>query len=168
MDYFYHASDEEGIPITLLTKTEFDDLANSSLDHTINWIVTSSRSVKAGRHYLVPDEDGKLSQVVVIVDENLSIWTLAELPLSLPGGHYYLSKDIATQDKEKLTIGWGLGAYQFTKYKDKRDCAQLYITPEMDQTLVAATINSTYLVRDLVNEPANEMMPTHLSDAVKN
>jgi len=167
MDCFYEATNEDAIPITLLTKPKFDELAKTSLDHTINWILTSTRSVKQGNHYLVPDADGKLNQVVVIVDDSPSIWTLADLPMVLSTGHYYLSEDIAVHDKQKFTIGWGLGAYQFSKFTSKKECAQLLLATDINQTTVQATIESTYLVRDLVNEPANEMMPTHLSDATK-
>ena len=163
MDCFYEAANEDSILITLLTKSEFDELTNSSLDPFITWILSSNRSIRAGNHYLVPDDAGKLNQVVVIVDDNLSIWTIADLPFSLPVGSYYLSDTISLENREKLIMGWGLGAYQFSKYKNKKDCARLSFDSDIDQATVLATINSTRIVRDLVNEPANEMMPEHLS-----
>ena len=167
MDCFYEVVSEDDVQITLLTKSKFDELAKSSLDHTINWILTSSRSVKAGQHFLVPDEAGKVSQVVVIVDDNLSIWTLAGLPMSLPSGQYYLTDDVPADARQKLSIGWGLGAYQFTRFTSKKECAQLLMAKDIDQALIDATINASYLVRDLINQPANEMMPQHLADAAK-
>ncbi len=167
MDCFYEAVNEDAIPITLLTKPKFDELAKTSLDHTINWILTSTRSVKQGKYYLVPDADGKLNQVVVIVDDNPSIWTLADLPMALPTGHYYLSEELTVHDRLKFTIGWGLGAYQFSKFTSQKECAQLLLTTDINHSMVQATIESTYLTRDLINEPANEMMPMHLSDTAK-
>ena len=167
MDCFYQAATEDSILITLITKAEFDDLANSSLDNTINWILSSSRTVKEGKHYLVPTAEGKLNQVVVIVDANLSFWTIAGLPMSLPTGSYHLSDSISVADRQKLTIGWGLGAYQFSNYLKKKECARLLFANDIDQATALAVINSTYLVRDLINQPANEMMPINISQAAQ-
>jgi leucyl aminopeptidase len=167
MDCFYEAANEDSILITLLTKAEFDELTKSSLDTVTTWILSSNRSVEAGNHYLVPDDAGKLNQVVVIVDDNLSIWTIAGLPFLLPEGNYFLTDTISAEDREKLILGWGLGAYQFSKYKKKKDCARLSFDSDIDQTTVLATINSTQIVRDLINQPANEMMPVHLSEVTQ-
>jgi leucyl aminopeptidase len=168
MDCFYEAANEDSILITLLTKAEFDELTNSSLDTVTTWILSSNRSIQEGNHYLVPDDVGKLNQVVVIVDDNLSIWTIADLPFSLPTGNYFLADTISVEDREKLILGWGLGSYQFSKYKKKKQCARLSFDADIDQASVLATISSTIIVRDLINEPANEMMPEHLSKVTQN
>ncbi len=169
MDCFYEAGNEDSILITLVTKAEFDELTNSSLDNVATWILSSNRSIQVGNHYLVPDAVGKLNQVVVIVDDNLSIWTIAGLPFSLPTGNYFLADTIPLEDREKLITGWGLGSYQFSKYKKKKgkDSARLSLDSDIDQTSVLAIIDSTCIVRDLINEPPNEMMPQHLSKATQ-
>jgi len=167
MDCFYETQGVDDIQIVLLTKSEFDELSNSSLDYTTNWILSSSRSVKAGAHYLIPNDEGKLSQVVVIVDNKTSIWSLANLPQSLPTGNYYLSDAIPVLDRQKMCIGWGLGAYQYSEYQSSIECARLLIEKDINKANVYANINSTNIVRDLINKPANEMMPQHLSEASK-
>ena len=167
MDCFYEAANEDSIQITLFTKAEFDELAKSSLENVCTWLLSSNRSIQPGSHHLVPDENGKLNQVVVIVDDNLSIWTIAGLPLMLPAGNYFLSNSISAEDKQKLTIGWGLGSYQYSKYLPKKESARLSFSSDIDQATVLAVINSTQLVRDLINAPANEMMPLHLSESAQ-
>ena len=152
MDCFYEAANEDSILITLFTKAEFDELTNSSLDPVTTWILSSNRSIQEGSHYLVPDDAGKLNQVVVIVDDNLSLWTIAGLPFALPTGNYFLADTISVEDREKLITGWGLGAYQYSKYKKKKNCARLLFNSDIDQATVLATINSTRIVRDLINE----------------
>ena len=163
MDCFYQTAREDSITINLFTDKEYDDYINSSLEPATTWLLTSNRSIKKGNYYLVPDSEGKLNQVIVIVDTNLSIWSIANLPLALPSGHYILSESLSKENREKLTLGWGFGSYQFSKYTKQKDCARLYFAPDIDETTVLALINSTQLVRDLINEPGNEMMPTHLS-----
>lgn len=167
MDCFYEVAKEDSILITLFTKAEFDELTNSSLDNVTTWILSSNRSIQQGNHYLVPDNEGKLNQVVVIVDDNLSMWSIADLPFSLPSGNYFLADTISVEDREKLTIGWGLGSYQYSKYKKIKESARLSFASDIDQETVLAIINSTQIVRDLVNEPANEMMPEHLSEVTQ-
>ncbi len=115
MDCFYEAADEDSILITLFTKAGFDELTKSSLGTVTTWLLSSNRSIQEGNHYLVPDNAGKLNQVVVIVDDNISIWTIANLPFSLPVANYFLADTIPVEDREKLIIGWGLGSYQFSK-----------------------------------------------------
>ncbi len=167
MDCFYKTENEDAILITLFTKAEFNELSKSSLDNVTTWILSSNRTIQVGNFYLIPSEEGTLNQVVMIVDAELSIWSIANLPMSLPEGHYYLSNSIPATDREKLTIGWGLGAYQFSKYKKQKQCARLSFGSDIDQVSVLAIIHSTYLVRDLINEPANEMTPVQLSKATQ-
>lgn len=167
MDCFYTAANEGSIKIQLFTKAELETYIGSSLDSTSTWLLSSTRSMKEDSYYLVPDAKGKLNQVIVIVDTNLSIWSIADLPLSLPVGNYFLDDSISLDNREKLTIGWGLGAYQFSKYTEKTESARLSFSTDIDEVTVLAVINSTQLIRDLINEPANEMMPTHLSIAAQ-
>ena len=167
MDCFTQAANEDSILISLFTKSAFDELSNSSLESATSWMLSSNRSIQSGNHYLIPDSAGKLNQVIVIVDENLSLWSIADLPFSLPPGDYHLADTLSVDDCEKLTLGWGLGSYQFSKYKKKKDCARLLIAEGINPTNLIATIDSTQIVRDLINEPANEMMPQHLSKATQ-
>ena len=167
MDCFFQVSNQENILITLLTKAEFDELANTKLDHNINWIISSSRSVKVGNHHLVPDDKGNLKEVIVITDDEVSLWSIAGLPMQLPEGDYFLSDKLPSEQRQKLTIGWGLGAYQFTQYMSEKQTARLLLTDDIDHDIALAIIESTYLTRDLINQPANEMMPQHLSAAAE-
>ena len=167
MNFFYEQSDQASTPLELLTKSSYDELIASPSDNTANWLLTSNRSVNTGSHYLIPDTNGNLTKVVVIVPDEISIWSIASLPLKLPAGEYYLANITSVEDKEKLYLGWGLGAYQYTKFKKSRNCARLRLDTDVDHTKLKTKIGSTTLVRDLINTPANEMLPSHLAAAVK-
>ena len=168
MDCFSQLLPENCIPIELMAKNEVDEYINSSLEPKASWLLSSSRSLKEGNHYLIPNADGKLDQVLVIVDSGQSIWSIAGLPWSLPEGDYCLSDTLAKDIRHKLAVGWGLGAYRFAAYNKKTEqCARLLLSDDIDQSAVLATVNSTHLVRDLVNTPANDMMPIHLAQQAK-
>ncbi len=167
MDCFYNTAAQDSIPVRLITKSEFDQLCTSSSDHNINWLLSSNRTVSPGKHYLVPDSSGQVQQVIVILENDISLWTLASMPLTLPEGDYHLADTLSVSDRERLAIGWGLGAYQFYKYTEKKQCARLFVARDLDKNRLMAVINATYLVRDLINQPANEMMPVHLSETAR-
>ncbi len=164
MDCFLQTPAEECIPIELMVKSEVDEYINSSLELKATWLLSSSRSIKEGSHYLIPNAEGKLDQVLVVVDSKQSIWSIAGLPWALPAGNYCLSDSLPLEIRHSLTIGWGLGAYRYTTYNKKDEqCARLLLGKDIDQSAILNTVNSTHLVRDLVNTPANDMMPIDLA-----
>ncbi|MEM7079908.1 MAG: leucyl aminopeptidase family protein [Pseudomonadota bacterium] len=98
--------------------------------------------------------------VVVAVDGKDDLNTLGHLPTQLPEGHYQLTAPASTV---QLT-GWGLGAYQFTRYKDAtRAPAQLLLPRDCEADKIINTVNAVQLTRDLINTPAGDMAPSHLA-----
>ena len=168
MDCFNTSRKEDSILIELLSKAEYEKYIDSSLELKATWLLSSNRSVKEGSHHLIPNSEGKLEQVLVIVKEEYSVWSIASLPWVLPPGDYHLSDSIAAKDRQRLSIGWGLGAYQFNEYQHKEEkCARLYCADDIEVEKLTAIVHSTKLVRDLINTPANDMMPTHLAAAAQ-
>ena len=168
MDCFNTSRKEDSILIELLSKAEYKKYIDTSLETKATWLLSSNRSVKEGSHYLIPNAKGKLDQVLVIANTENSVWSIANLPWALPPGDYHLSDSIAAEVRQRLSIGWGLGAYRYNEYQNKDDkCARLYCANDIKIEKLNAIVHSTRLVRDLVNTPANEMMPTHLAAAAQ-
>ena len=168
MECFYHNQEQNSVFIEIMSKTQYDEFIDNTLDTKANWLLTSNRKVSSGNFYLIPNAEGVLNQVLVISDDQISMWSIANLPWSLPPGNYHLSDALPQDIRRKLSLGWGLGAYRYTKYLEKSDeCARLYITDDIELTALQNEIEATNTVRNLINTPANEMMPTHLSDEAK-
>ena len=168
MDCFYQSNTNASIPLELMSKEKVDEYINSTLDNKTAWLLSSNRSIKAGNHYLIPNKEGKVDQVLAIVDSDISMWSVANLPWALPPGNYKLSSTIPPEIRQKISIGWGLGAYRFTNYKKNTDqCARLHMAEDIDQAAVFAIVNSTELVRNLINTPANDMMPENIAEAAR-
>ncbi len=168
MDCFNTSRKEDSILIELLSKAEYEKYIDSSLELKASWLLSSNRSVKEGSHHLIPNAEGKLEQVLVITGSEHSVWSIASLPWVLPPGDYHLSDSIAADVRQRLSIGWGLGAYRFNQYQKKDDkCARLFCANDIDIEKLNAIVESTALVRDLVNTPANDMMPIHLAAAAQ-
>jgi len=131
------------------------------------WLEENGFDAKPGSMCLVPDANGKLARVLVGVDRQDSLAALAALPLNLPIGEYALAPESVPLDIELAALGWALGAYQYTRYrKARRPSSPLVVSAE---TLDALTpqIEATYLVRDLVNTPTEDLGPKQLADQIK-
>jgi leucyl aminopeptidase len=92
-------------------------------------------------------------------NEKWDLSTLGALPFSLPEGVYRLAEDAPLL----ALLGWGMGSYQFCRYKaSDRDPAQLMLPNSANAHELVHTVTATNLTRDLINTPAQDMAPSHL------
>ncbi len=113
---------------------------------------------------LVPAASGGLAAVLVGVVDAADPFALAGLPLGLPAGTYSLHASLGERiDPALAALGWGLGAYQFDRYrKVKRAPARLCIDESVRGT-VGTVLTASWRVRDLVNTPTEHMGPAELA-----
>jgi leucyl aminopeptidase len=131
------------------------------------WVARVNFEGKANTFCLVPDREGELHAVIAGIASPEDPFALAGLPGQLPPGDYRLVADWDVALVERAALGWGLGAYQFTRYKEpSRPMARLAIGSAGNLERVAQKLRALYLVRDLVNAPAQDMMPEQLAEAV--
>jgi len=93
-------------------------------------------------------------------------WSLAGAPSLLPVGNYRLDNTVSAAEVLQYQLNWGLGSYQFTRYKKEQKYAKLCVSGKMEAE-VQATIAATTLVRDMVNTPAADMMPEDMAAITK-
>lgn len=162
-----HKAESPAIPLIVLhAPVAGADI--SKLDAPMReWLSANAFKAKAGSHMTVPAADGKLRAVVVSVEDENDLYGLAALPFALPAGHYAVSSDGARLNDNAAVLGWGLGSYEFARYKKTRSPATLVIAESEDTKRARATVAAMCTVRDLVNTPAEDMGPQHLSDAVR-
>lgn len=92
------------------------------------------------------------------------IATLGGLPLRLPPGLYQLTETVS----DLQLIGWGLGAYQFNRYKTaKRSAARLVMPPANNTSSILNHVEAISLTRDLINTSAQDMAPSHLQAEIQ-
>ncbi len=162
------------IPIHLITTTNYPAWLATQPTTTQNWLAATQFRAEAGSVRLLPDAVGNISQVICCIAEQHNFWDVGNLPFVLPEGQYEFANTTEQQLTEQqfinFGIAWGLGAYQFTRYKtekkNNRAAAQLHL-PEKVATQINETVQSIYLVRDLINTPADDMGPTELAAAAK-
>jgi len=165
--YFYTDEDNNSIPINVVLKSEFTTWKDQQSDFLKNWIKTFQFKAKANNVLCIPNSQGILDSVLVIADLEELIWCLGSCVNQLPEGKYHIVT--AIEESMPMYLGWALGAYRYDKYKKcKRKLCLLYIEQSIDDIELSALIQSTVMVRDMINTPASDMMPQHISDVCKN
>ena len=113
----------------------------------------------AGELRLLPGGAG-IEGAVFGLGESRDPHLFGALPAALPAGVWHIAPgDFASAD---ATLGFCLGAYQFTLFKPARAYARL-AAPRGPETEAA---RATWLVRDLINTPADRLGPAELAGAL--
>ena len=166
MQYFYTEEDTSSIPINVVLKSEYSTWKNSQSDTLQNWIKIAQFKPKPNTVLCIPNKDGKLDSVLVVSGNEDHTWALGACAEQLPSAKYHIS---TTQKSDiQIYLGWALGSYQFCKYKKaKSKKCELLIEESINQNKLAALVNAIAIVRDMVNTPAADMMPQHISHECK-
>lgn len=155
----------EMITVKPLIKSSFDAWYALQDSYVQQWLKANRFSAELGTVCLVPDQNGKLAQVLVGLGVGDDFWVFGDLPSRLPEGNY--QSDLIDS---KAVIAWGLGSYSFTRYQKKNrkpesDKPRLYIPPAANPELCQNMVESIYWVRDLINTPTEDMSPAVLAEA---
>lgn len=151
-------------PIALVSVKAFPAWLEQQSAATQQWLTTSGFKPEVGSMRMLPNEQQQFARVICCIAEKDPMWGVGQLPMQLPEGSYYF--DISDAQYANFAIAWGLGAYQFSRYKKpNRAPAQLYLPPAIAK-YVDNIVASIYYVRDLINTPTEEMGPTELGLSV--
>ena len=115
---------------------------------------------------ILPDGDRWFAAGGVADTNALSSWCMAKLAEQLPAGTYRL----AGGEPGKALLGWQTAQYRFTRYRKDadEDGDRVLLTKDakaIDPALAEA--RATFMVRDLVNTPAEDMGPAQLETEVE-
>jgi leucyl aminopeptidase len=156
------------IPVIPVIESEFNAWLERQDEALRRWLTATGFKAKSGSFSLTPGAEGQLQTVIVGIANADDLWALGSLPTSLPEGDYFLDAAFSPGSLARLTLGWALGAYQFSLYKTpKRKSARLALNPACNAERIQRQVKAITLVRDLINTPAAEMMPEHLAEATR-
>ncbi|MEH6455847.1 MAG: leucyl aminopeptidase family protein [Cocleimonas sp.] len=169
----YTTETTKSIPLIPVTKSGLEELLQTQEVSVVNWVKTIEFNADVNQSCMIPGVDGSLSMVLVGVQDNIenqagqTLWSLSALAKNLPVGQYHLQSDWSQEHKLSAAIGWGLGDYSFDFFKqnfmDQKPQAVLTVDEnQLDD--INAFVDAFTLVRDMVNTPANHMMPEDMSD----
>ena len=160
-------TDTESADVQLLAlrASDYPGWLATQSDATRNFLSHARFNAEVGNQVWLPDADP--ATVLVIVGTE-ALWSLADLPMKLPEGRYRLVTPLEGEARNQALLGWGLGSYRYTRYKaPKRAPATLVVPQGTDLPALQAQLRATFLVRDLINTPAGDMLPSHLEAAAR-
>jgi leucyl aminopeptidase len=164
-----------GIPIWLIgERTPITDIPGLTAEQC-RWLEVQRFNGAVRKHVLIPAADGGIAAVVLGIGSGtgdpcgpagLLLGSLAPL---LPPGTYRLAGE--RNDAALAAIAWGLGAYRFRRYKNNgrpgEPLPQLLVENAAARRAAIAIAEGTWLGRDLINTPAEDMSPQDLEGAAR-
>ncbi len=173
-DCFLYGGRSTAVPIVLVTSSNYNRAVKKFSKPQVRWLEQNAFSGRPGALCGLPDKDGSIEKYVVGIDEIEDPFAIADLPRRMPDGDYALEGSGVRANLDTLAVGWGLGSYVFDRYKNNArnraspDCSlpRLKLPNSADHQRIQETVAATYRVRDLINTPAEDMMPQHLSAVV--
>lgn len=157
-------SAQDTIPLIVVKADLFNDWQNELPPFDKSWLQSSGFKGVADNHCFIPDLKGQLKSVIACVKSFDDFWGIAHLPRLLPVGNYRL-EGLPNNQLFNAALSWGLGCYQFTRFKssEKTIEAKLLLSPELDKLKLVAMGDAIYLIRDLINTPADHLGPLELA-----
>ncbi len=156
-----------GIPIWALTPTQIRSINTLVSKHAALWAKTNGFVARKGQLCLVPGSKNNIEAVLFGLGNSPTPMDTAILSRILPKGDYRFESGIP--DLQLATLGWCLGAYQFSRYKIMVPrLAKLVVDQSVDTAFIDSAASATHLTRDLINTPANDLGPDELENAIRN
>jgi len=154
------------ISLVPLKESEFDGWRRALSENFRQWVESSGFKAKAGQFCAMPGDGGKAPTCVFGMQDQGWLTQLSPLVSKLPQGVYQLQCEWGSEQRLQASLGWGLAAYRFDRYKkNKKPQSILLLDEDIDQN-VRTLCDAQCLVRDLVNTPTEDMGPQQLADAV--
>ncbi len=162
-------SESEAAPIPVITvrRGNFDNWLSGLSPAHAAWVSASGASAGSGQAMALPQSDGSIACYVFLTEEDPGLWDWACLPGHLPSGVYQLDEQgLRDEDHGNAALGWGLATYLYGHYRKSELEPPCLIYPSgCDRTSINAAIQNTYLVRNLITTPANDLGPEELAMA---
>jgi leucyl aminopeptidase len=164
LNCFVTSADKNAKPIYLVAQKNYPSWLAKQEAYVKNWLSSNGFRGESGNMSLLPDSQGNFVSVVLCVADKNGFWSVGSLPFNLPEDTYYF--ETTEHNVQQLSIVWGLGAYQFSKYKNPtRKPAKLVLKD--NSAYVFNIVESIYLVRDLINIPTDDLGPSEFSIIAK-
>ena len=166
LNCFTYESSAKVVSIVPIISAELSNWLSSQDLRVVNLVIINKFKASQGEFLLIFDNNGELEKVLLGMDSKDNFLSLGALPKKLPEGNYRLEADgFSPRQLEFMIIAWGMGSYEFTKYKrSKTYGAILVCNDRCDLKKINNILEAIYLTRDLINTPADDLYPEKLAE----
>jgi leucyl aminopeptidase len=156
-------------PIHVLRSNEWSSWIEGHAESLRRLAAAHDFQAQNGRILLAPATDGAIERVLFGVGDRANARAIGTLAQNLPAGDYRIAFAPRDFAPTLMATAWGLGAYAFDRYKKRKRPAPRLAPPEnADMGEAVRIVAATWLARDLVNTPSNDMGPEQLHEAAEN
>lgn len=156
------------VPIHALRTSEWKTWIESRPEVLKRLATAHDFQAQGGRILLVPATDGSIERVLFGLGDKANAMAMGALAQNLPAGDYRIAAAPREFAATLVAVAWGLGAYAFERYKKRKRPAPRLAAPEgADMAEAARIVNASWLARDLINTPTNDMGPEALHAAAE-
>ncbi len=146
------------IPLTLFTSTDYAEGPVIS-DHEHRMLSGMQFGAKLGEVALIWDKQGSLSKVYIGAGDATDASAMASAVLKLPPGVYQIVNTVS----EHAVLMWALAQYHFVHYQKVLPLPRILAINPNYLSKVETKVDAIFLVRDLINMPANILNPEALA-----
>ncbi|HEX8216912.1 MAG TPA: leucyl aminopeptidase family protein [Allosphingosinicella sp.] len=156
---------QRAVPLVLVDKNGFEAWLTSQSAPVRNAVAAQGFRGEGFQTAFLPGERDQWSALLGVADVgDLGVWCLARAAEALPEGTYR----VADRGPGPAALGWLMGQYRFGRYKEDKapKGPRVLLSDEpasIDETVAIA--EAAFLVRDMVNTPAQDMGPREIEAA---
>jgi leucyl aminopeptidase len=131
------------------------------------WADAQGFAAESGRSLICPAPDGGIARVLYGDSADGDPFLAGKLARQLPQGRYRFANGLS--NPKLATLGWLLESYEFAigGEANKVPRATIECPAGVDRIALIRAANAVFIVRDLVNRPANDLTPDALETAVR-
>ena len=164
-NYFYRTCSDNAQPLFFLTQTDCLEGAIERLnDVDQNYLMARQFKGVLGDVVVINNSEGLPCKVYIGSGDNQESLAIALAVTRIPAGHYLAPQGLA----KSALLAWSLAQYSFDKYKPNRALPRLLVVNDSVLPTVVIEAQAIFLVRDLINTPANDLGPKEMADIVAN
>ena len=162
---FMTEQSEQSRPIILVGENDQSLFSEDTV--AASWAKANHFTGKCGDILIVPDNNGMVSKVYFGIGDGNDVFAIGSLFKQLPEGDWHFEH--LPENALNLFLGLALGSYKFTRYLEKTGNKKIRITlpAEIDKEELKRLTETTFLVRDLINTPTNDMQPDTIEEAIR-
>ncbi|MBS0384545.1 MAG: leucyl aminopeptidase family protein [Proteobacteria bacterium] len=157
---FLSGGDASTTPIHAIRTGEWSTWVERHSDVLRRLAAAHDFTAQNGRILLIPATDGSIERVLFGLGDKANAMAMGALAQNLPAGDYRIASAPREFAATLVATAWGLGAYAFDRYKKRKRPAPRLAAPEgADMADASRMVLASWLARDLVNTPTNDMGP---------
>jgi len=158
------ANKTAAVPVWSVRPDGLDAALAALAPHQAAFMRASGFAATPGQIGLVPGEDGLAGALLGLGDDRTP-FAYGGLAAALPD-HAVIRLEPGDFSMDRAVLGFCLGAYQYTAHAGARRTMAKLLPPGGTGAAQSAA-RAVWMVRDLINTPANHLGPTELADATR-